>query len=360
MNKLKPITVLITAAGCPGASTCIRYLKGIEERQIKIVGVDAEQECIGRFLVDDFRKVPMAIEPDYVDELFEYAVKQEADCILIPSSYEVEVIAAHRERFENVGIKVLASSPESLKRANNKRLLYETFKDDDIVKVPDFRVVHSLDEFVDACEVMGYPERKLCFKPPFSKGSRGFRYLASDINRADLLLNYKPDSKIITLNEMIDIFDGEDEFPELLLMETIIGEEIDSMVLADAGDPLLITHKTRELERGGVITMGGHCVRPDLDKKITAILKKVKLSYNIGIQFKGGYLMEINPRLSTFLYTRNWVEPYFAVKFALGELNADEVRAMQAKVPMTLRMLRYFDQCFFDAAATNEDDKTCY
>jgi len=360
MNGLKPITVLMTAAGCPGASTCIRYLKGIEERQVRVVGVDAAKECIGRFLADDFRQVPMAVEPDYIDELFEYAVEQEVDCVLIPSSYEVEVIAAHRERFEHAGIKVLASSSESLKLANNKRLLYETFCDDDIVDVPEFQVVHSLDEFAAACKEMGYPDRELCFKPPFSKGSRGFRYLTATISRADLLLNYKPDSKIITLNEMVDTFEKEDEFPELLLMEAVSGEEIDSMVLADAGDPLLITHKTRELERGGVITLGGHCARPVLDIKIAAILKKVKLSYNIGIQFKGGYLMEINPRLSTFLYTHSWVEPYFAVKFALGELNADKVRAMQAKVPMTLRMVRYFDQCFFDGDRMNDGEKTCH
>lgn len=50
---------------------------------------------------------------------------------------------------------------------------------------------------------------------------------------------------------MVDIFEKEKEFPELLLMETVQGEEIDSMVVARNGDPLLITHKTREQERGG-------------------------------------------------------------------------------------------------------------
>jgi len=348
MNRLKPITILMTAVGCPGASTCIRYLKGIQERSVRVVGVDAEKECIGRFLTDDFRQVPLAKEPDYIEELFNYAIQQEADCILIPSSYEVEVIAAHREKFEQAGIKVLASSTDALRLANNKRFLYEIFKKDDIVEIPDFRVVSTLDEFVEGCKEMGYPKRPLCFKPPYSKGGRGFRFLATDISRADLLLNYKPDSKIISLEEIIDIFEKEDYFPELLLMETVSGEEIDSMVLADKGEPLLITHKTREKERGGVITLGGHCLRPELDKKITRILEKVPLSYNVGIQFKGGFLIEINPRLSTFLYTTEWVEPYFAVKFALGEFSADDVRGLQRKVPINLRMVRYFDQYFFE------------
>ncbi len=359
MSSLKPITILMTAVGCPGASTCIRYLKGIEERKVRVVGVDADKECIGRFLADDFMQVPLANAPDYIDELFDYAVRQEADCILIPSSYEVEVLAARRKKFEGAGIKVLASSSASLRLANNKRYLYETFQDDDIVDVPNFCVVSSLDEFVDECKIMGYPERNLCFKPPFSKGSRGFRYLATNISRADMLLNYKPDSKIITLDEMIDIFRNEDFFPELLLMETVFGEEIDSMVLANKGDPLLITHKTRESERGGVIILGEHCSRPELSRKISAILKQIPLSYNVGIQFKGGVLIEINPRLSTFLYTSSWVEPYFAVKFALGELCETDIRGLQSEVPMNARMLRYFDQYFFKSDEMNNDDTQC-
>jgi len=146
---------------------------------------------------------------------------------------------------------------------------------------------------------------------------------------------------------MIDIFKNENFFPELLVMERLSGEEIDSMVLAFDGEPLLITHKTREKERGGVITHGEHVERPDIVEAIQTILKKVKLSYNIGIQFMDGYLMEINPRLSTFLYMQDWVEPYFAIKFALGEYTNEDVKALQNKVPKDLRMIRYFDQHFF-------------
>ncbi len=347
MSELRPITVLLTSSGCPGASTCIRYLQGIKERRVRVVGVDANEESIGRFLADDFRKVPLATDPTYSDALLAYAIEQDVDCIHISSSYEIEILSANRKKFEDKGIAVLASSIEALNVANNKRLLYELFRDDPNVKVPLFTVVNTLEEFISATKTMGYPEKKLCFKPPYSKGSRGFRYLASNISRADLLMNYKPDSKIITLEEMVDIFENEDEFPELLLMEAVEGEEIDSMVLALEGDPLIITHKTREQERGGVIVSGGHCQRLEIDRSIKAILSKIPLTYNFGIQFKGGALMEINPRLSTFIYTESWVEPYFAVKLALGEYSPEDLSALQSQLPMNLRMIRYFDQCFF-------------
>lgn len=67
---------------------------------------------------------------------------------------------------------------------------------------------------------------------------------------------------------------------------------------------------------------------------IREILKKIKLSYNIGIQFKGGVFMEINPRLSTFMYTESWVEPYIAIKLALNEMTGKEIRALSKKIPI--------------------------
>ncbi len=352
MSDLQPITLLLTAAGCPGASTCIRYLRGIRERTVRVVGVDAQDESIGRFLCDGFEQIPMASSPDYVPALLEAAIKHRVDCVLMVSSAEVEIVAPEVHRFEEHGIRVLVSSPESLAVANNKLRLYEMFHDHPLVAVPEFRLVTSLDAFIDGCEAMGYPERNLCFKPPYAKGSRGFRYLSSGVSRSDLLMNYKPDSKIISQEEMIEIFKDEPDFPELILMEAVEGEEIDTMCLALNGDPLLITHKTREAERGGVITKGGHVQRPDIEVAVRAILEQVPLSYNIGIQFKGGKLMEINPRLSTFLYTSDWVEPYFAVKLALGEFSPDDVRSLQRRVPQDLRMIRYFDQQFFSKAAS--------
>jgi len=354
MNELKPLNIILTAAGCPGASTCIRYLKSIKERTINVIGVDAEVESIGKFMADGFYQVPYASEPDYVDTLLSICIKEKIDCVVVSSSYEVEIIAKSKSLFDEIGVKVLASDAEQLLIANDKQHIYELFKDDPIVKVPQFSVVNSLEAFINACEEMGYPETGLCFKPPKSKGSRGFRILTENVSRKDLLLNYKPESTYISLKEFTEIFKDEKEFPTFILMETLQGEEIDSMVLANQGEPLLITHKTREKARGGVITHGGHCERPELSQVIKRVLEKVKLSYNVGFQFIDGYLLEINPRLSSFIYADDWVEPYFAIKLALGEFSNDDVKALQDKMPVNLRMLRYFDQVFYDKSIINE------
>jgi predicted ATPase len=43
---MKPIRVLLTACGCPGASTLIRMLKQNGEREVEIIGVDMDDQAI--------------------------------------------------------------------------------------------------------------------------------------------------------------------------------------------------------------------------------------------------------------------------------------------------------------------------
>ena len=61
---LQPIKIILTACGCPGASTLIRNLKINGEREVKIIGVDMDPEAIGRFLTDGFYTVPPANQKD--------------------------------------------------------------------------------------------------------------------------------------------------------------------------------------------------------------------------------------------------------------------------------------------------------
>ncbi len=256
------LTVLLTAAGSPGASTCIRHLRGIRERRVRVIGVDADREAIGRGLCDGFHAVPPAASPEYPEALLEVARIEGPDVLIPASTFEIETVAPWTDRFEALGVRVLASRPEDLQLANDKHRLYAMFDGDPDVPVPAHRLVRSLEEFLAAVEELGAGGRRLCFKPPRSKGSRGFRYLDGRTSRRSLLLDHKPDNKVMSLEEFRAIFADDPDFPPLLVMEVLEGEEIDSMVIGHEGEALLITHKTRESERGGVITRGDPRDRP--------------------------------------------------------------------------------------------------
>lgn len=344
---MKPLKILVSASGAPGCSTLIKQLKRIGERKIHIVAVDMDGEAIGKFLADDFYQVPSADHPEYLNAMLNIAKKEAIDVFYVVSSAEVLKIAENKKRFEELGCKVTASTPEAIRKAANKYGLYKTLRENTDVPVPEFYNPRTLDEFVECAHKLGYPENRVCFKPHDSKGSRGFRILDAHISRRDLLLNYKPESTFMSLEEFTEIF-SEGEFPELMIMEHVEGIHYDAMCLADDGEPLLTTVKTREASRWGIIVKGELVNKPELQTICDKIVREIGLSYNFGLQFIEDKIIEINPRPSTFIYQDDLVEPYIAIKLALGEISHGEIRLFQEKIHFGRRMVRYMDQVFWE------------
>ena len=344
---MKKVKILLTASGAPGSSTLIRKLKDNGERKIEIIATDMNRDVIGRFWADKFYTVPPADHPEYIPTIKEIILKEQPQVLFPVSSAEVLPIAKNKSIIENLGTKVMVSDLEPLETAINKYRLYSLLKAHNI-PVPEFYYPKNLDEFIKMAKWLGYPSQKVCFKPHVSKGSRGFRILDETVSRRDLLLKYKPDSRYMSLEEFIEIFKEEKNFPDLILMEFVEGFEYDAMTLCHSGRALLTTVKTREQSRWGVVTVAELINKPEIVELVDRIISLVPLSFNIGLQFIGNKLIEINPRVSTFIYQSDLNEPYLAIKLLLDEISNKEVRNYQAKIKYGRRMIRYMDQIFWD------------
>ena len=345
---MRPIKILLTACGCPGASTLIRMLHQNGERDLQIVGVDMDHEAIGRFLVERFYTVPPAAAGEAYIERMLTLVRQERPDVLFPeSSLEVPVLSRYTEEFEALGTRVLVSSPESIDLANDKFQMYQVLKCETDIPLPEYRWPQSLEEFIDQAYQLGYPDRPVCFKPHVGKGSRGFRIIDAKIDRRDQLLNKKPNSRYMSLEEFQTIFRDDQDFPRLLLMEYIPEDEMTADSLCLEGRELLTSIKSVEQARWGVIVRGELLDRPDLIAYSRAILRAIPLSYCVNLQFRGEKLIEINPRVSSFIYQPDLIQPYLAVKLVLGEISEAELRAKQSEIAIGRRMIRYMDQIFW-------------
>ena len=326
----------------------IRMLKGVKERRIEIIGTDMDPEAIGRFMVDKFYVVPSGPSEDYIPRMLEIVEKEEPDVLLPESSYEVYPLALNKKKFEDLGVKVLVSDPEPIRIANNKWLTYETLRKKKAdVPLPEYYLVKSLDEFLKAAERLGYPEKAIVFKPPVSKGSRGLRIIDPKVDRAELLLKMKPISRYMSMEEFIDIFEKREDFPELLVMEYISGMERTTDSICLKGEELLTTVKTVERARWGVIVLGELVRAPELIEYTRRILRAIPLSYCVNLQFIGDKLIEINPRVSSFIYQPDLIAPYLAIKLALREISKEELRAYNKRIDYGRRMVRYMDQVFY-------------
>jgi len=345
---LPPLKLVLTAAGCPGAATLVRMLKANGEREIRIVGVDVRADAVGRFLCDDFATVPPGADDDYVPALAAVVARERPDVLFVQSSAEVGPVARARATFTDLGAHVLVAAPEAVALCADKAAMYAALQGT-TVHLPRSLVPSSLDEFVAAAHELGYPDAPVCFKPPVAKGSRGFHVLQPRVDVAHQLLAERDGNLPLTLDDFAAAFRDVKPFPRLLLMEFVEGPECTVDALADGGEIILHQTKTREAINTGLAMAFKTVDRPDLLRFSGEVCGAAGLDWFVNIQFKGDKLLEVNPRVSTFVYQEDFKLPYLGVKYALGELDREAVALAQAAVRPSRRTVRYYDQMFWDA-----------
>jgi carbamoyl-phosphate synthase large subunit len=342
---LKHLTVLVTAAGAPGTAALLRALRENGERPVRLVGTDMSERSIGRHLCDAFHLVPPGSDPGFADAVLEVCRAEYVEAVLPQSSFDLLGLAEARARFEDVA--VLVASPEAIRRANDKAESYALL-DSIGVKGPAWRRVTGAAAVAAAATELGYPERDVCMKPVFSSGSRGFRVLSASADRREQLLANRPGvAGAMQLEELLELLPAEDG-PELLVMELATGKERTIDGIAHEGRIALGHPKTREAMRAGLAMYFETLEDPWLMDVAARIVAELALEHFFNIQLVGDHVIEINPRISTIVYQEDLNIPYLGVKHALGEITAEELGGLAARVRPSRRALRYFDQVEWD------------
>ena len=344
---MRDITVLVTASGAPGTAALVRALRTNGERGVRVVGTDMSPQAVGRQFCDRFYVVPPGPDPAFADAVLDIVRRENVDCILPQSSFDLLALGEARERF--MGTTVLVSPPEAIRTANDKAAAYTLLQRLGL-RAPAWRKVTGGRSLAFAAQELGYPDRPVCFKPVFSSGSRGFRVLDATVDRARQLLEERPGNLAMRLADVVDLL-PEEGGPDLLVMELAEGRERTVDGIARSGQVLLAHAKTRESMRAGLAmyfeTLNDHW----LVEVAQRIVAELGIEYFFNIQLVGDVVIEINPRISTIVYQEDLNLPYLGIKSALGELTSEELALLSACVRPTRRALRYFDQVEWDESS---------
>jgi carbamoyl-phosphate synthase large subunit len=341
---VRPITVVVTASGAPGTAALLRALRENGERDVRLVGTDMQERAIGRHLCDAFHVVPPGSDPGFADAVRAVVEREGADAVLPQSSFDLPGLAAARESFP---VPVLVSSPETVRRANDKAESYALL-DRIGVRGPAWRRVRGGTAAAEAARELGYPDRDVALKPVFSSGSRGFRILSAAADRREQLLTNRPGvAEALRLEELVELLGDDDT--ELLVMELATGGERTIDGIAD-GERIVLGHpKTREGMRAGLAMYFVTLDDPELMDIADKIVRELEIEHFFNIQLVGEHVIEINPRISTIVYQEDLNLPYLGVKRALGEISDDELASLRSRVRPGRTALRYFDQVEWDA-----------
>lgn len=302
MKGLRDITVLITAAGnvfMPGTTACLR---ANGERRIRLIGADMNDDPSILQMFDAYYPVPRGDHPDYTKTLKQICCREKVDILLPIMSVELDALAKERNDFSRIGTLVSVSDPEPLAIANNKLRLLRYLSRQGL-PCASFYEVSSVEDLKAAARELGYPDKKVCVKATSGSGSRGFRILDDSCSRLELFLHAKPTSAWIRLDEMADILEEAETFPELIVMEYLPGTEYTVDLLADHGS-VMVSCCRKSLNMENSIMLDGEVVENrkvnELCGKLTEMLK---LDGNIGFDIRERedgtpLIMECNPRIT--------------------------------------------------------------
>jgi carbamoyl-phosphate synthase large subunit len=340
---VKDATVLVSASGAPGTAALLRALRENGERRVRLIGTDISERSIGRHLCDAFKLVPPGSDPGFPDAILNLVEREGVDAVLPQSSFDLQGLAEHRERFP---VPVLVSSPDTIRRSNDKAESYALLHRLGL-PAPAFRRVRGAAGVEAAARELGYPDRPVSFKPVFSSGSRGFRILDPKVDRAHQLLHERPGSVAMRLEEALELLPQEGG-PDLLVMELAEGGERTIDGIADGSRIVLGHPKTRESMRAGLAMYFVTLEDEELMRIAEAIVRELQIEWFFNIQLVGEHVIEINPRISTIVYQEDLNLPYLGIKRALGEISDHELAALGTRVRPGRTALRYFDQVEWD------------
>lgn len=323
---MKSIIVLMSASGSQFAPGIIKCLKKNGEREVIVIGVDISDDPTNKYLVDKFYKVPAVKDPLYVETIINICKKEKVEIVIPQMSSELPVFLKNMDLFDEAGIIVSMTRTENVNIANNKLLLFEFMKRENI-PVSKFDKITSLNEFDKAIEKIGYPNVPVCVKMTESSGARGVRIIDDSKSRFHIFAYEKPDSFYISYDDMKKTLEEAEVFPELLVMEYLPGDEYDVDLLADKGNVLYMAGRRNPVMVMS-ITQESILEKNDEAYEIAQkLVERLGLDGNIGIDFKFANdgscrVLEINPRIdaTVSIFAAGGLNlPYLQIKHLLGE-----------------------------------------
>lgn len=316
--------MLLVNVGGPGAPGTIRSLRSQKERIINLIGIDTNEYCAARPLLDSFYLAPRTADAVFMPFVRDLCAREHIDVILPLSSLGIEAFKSLSEEVDTP--KVVVGSETSLAKALNKGTLFSFLKEAGCEEyLPEYRSASNKDDFLAAVEEFKFPERAVCFKPEEGKGSRGFRILADRSPSFSDILNEKAVGGTVDIHTLFSNTDT--DFPPVLVMEYLPGKEYSVDVLAERGETRVAIPRSRDAVQAGIASAGVVEKVPELIDASRAIVRALDGNGLLNIQFKYDTqgvpkLLEVNPRISGTIAhcTCAGVNlPYLAVKQALGE-----------------------------------------
>ena len=310
------MNILFTCAG--RRTYLLKYFKENLTEGDKVVATDMQLSAPALQVADVKLQVPAVYDPEYVNITLNICKEQQIDVLLSLNDLELPILAENKARFEQLGVKVVVSSPEGIDIAFDKYKTAQWVESLGVVAPKTYVRLEDVKKALAAGEV----EFPLFMKPRWGSGSIGLESIA-DMEELDIYYNLlmKKIKKTILATASVG-----DEY--IMIQEKLTGSEFGLDIMNDLnGNNVGVSVKQKLAMRSGetdkAVTVDLPEVR-DMGRKIGEALGHIgNLDVDIMQRADGAYcVLELNPRFGggfPFSYEAGVNMPKAIIQWVSGE-----------------------------------------
>lgn len=284
------MNILFTCAG--RRTYLLKYFKENLSEGDKVVATDMQLSAPALQVADVKLQVPAVYDPEYVNITLDICREQKIDALLSLNDLELPILAENKTRFEELGVKVIVSSPEVIDIAFDKYKTAQWIESLGLFAPKTYVRLEDAKRALAAGEI----EFPLFMKPRWGSGSIGLESIA-DMEELDIYYNLlmKKIKKTILATASVG-----DEY--IMIQEKLTGSEFGLDIMNDLnGKNVGVSVKQKLAMRAGetdkAVTVDIPEVR-EMGRKIGEALGHIgNLDVDIMQRADGAYcVLELNPR----------------------------------------------------------------
>ena len=315
------VTILVSAAGSTNGVNVIQALRSQNECQVKIIGIDSDVHAAGLYLADHHEIVPKVSEPAFKGRLLQICTDYGVDILIPTHSVELDFCSTAQKSFEQIGVKMMIPSAESLEICNDKMKMANFFHELG-VRCPKAYDVNHIADISQAC----FP---LFIKSRFGSGSS----YARKVTNYDELSFYL------------------ERTPAPIIQEYIEGVEYTVNVASDYDGKVVGVLPIKRIRvRNGLAVVAETELNPGLIEETQKIIEALHLvgpsNAQVTVGDKEPVFIEVNPRFASgtlpLAVAAGLNIPLIMVKLMLGE-PLPKPRLRNGK-----KMIRYWNSVVID------------
>lgn len=284
------MNILFTCAG--RRTYLLKYFKENLTESDKIIATDMQLSAPALQVADVKLQVPAVYDPNYIDITLDICKKHKVNALISLNDLELPILANNKRLFEELGVKVIVSSPEVIDICFDK---YKTAQWIESIGLKSPKTYIRLEDAKKALET-GEISFPLFMKPRWGSGSIGLESI-SDMEDLDIYYNIlmKKIKKTILATASIG-----NEY--ILIQEKLTGNEYGLDVMNDLdGNNVGVSVKQKLAMRSGETDKAITLDLPDVKQMGERIGKELRHIGNLDVDImqraNGDYcILELNPR----------------------------------------------------------------